>query len=60
MGLLMENEWGELAVVPFHVGCDETYGRPGHLLSILVAAIVQGKKFGRSARIFVCNLLAGK
>ena len=39
---------------------DETYGRLGHVLSILPAAIVQGKKFGGSARIFVCNLLAAK
>src|SRR5213593_3562307 len=39
---------------------DESYGRLGHLLSILQAAIVQRKKFGWSACILVCNLLVAK
>jgi len=38
----------------------ESYGRLGNVLSILPAAIVQGKKFGWSACIFACNLLAAK
>ena len=54
------SECREVESVPLHDGRDETYGREGHLLSILRAAIVQGKKFGWFACIFVCNLLAAK
>ncbi len=56
----IESGCGELVFVPSHNCCYETYGRPGHLLSILRAAIVQGKKFGWFACIFSCNLLAAK